>query len=358
MIWLISLCLVIEAGYALLLALGLRNARQRDPGRRPRSTAQSVVVAARNESKRIGPLLEALAAQQAADCEFLIVDDGSEDDTAAQVIGWSRRDPRFRLLSAPPPSGPRKKSALAAGIAAAHGPLLVLTDADCRPPARWLTRLADHHAGHPDCVLVGYGPLLPRPGFLNRLIRYETVRTALLTAASIGLQRPYMAVGRNLSYPKSLFQSSGGFAHSLQSLSGDDDLLVQHLARNHLAEVHYLADPETFVPAEPAETWRSWLRQKRRHASAGRFYDPSVLAHLTLWHGSGLMLWAAPLVLGTPGLAFLAAHLILQFSLLRPVARRLREDDLLPLFPLLEAAYAAVPVLAAVAATVRRPNNW
>lgn len=358
MIWLIAFFLAAEVGYVVLVLIGLRRIREPEPAGDADVQPISVVVAARDESLRIGPLLEALARQSARVCEFVIVDDGSDDDTAEHVLAWSRRDPRFRLISAPVPSGPRKKSALAAGISAARGPLIALTDADCRPPATWLARLATLHATFPGSVLVGYGPLRRRPGMLNRLIRYETVRTALLTAASIGLRRPYMAVGRNLSYRKSLFEAGGGFSHSHQSLSGDDDLLIQHVARHRLATIRYVTDPATFVPAEPPATWGAWLRQKRRHASAGRFYDPGILAHLALWHGSGLMLWIAPLMLGAPGLAFLAAHLGLQFLLLKPAARQLGESDLVPLFPFLEAAYAVLPMLTALAAAVKMPKKW
>jgi len=66
--------------------------------------ALTVIVPARNESANIGPCLRSLLAQQypAGRLRVLVIDDDSQDDTAAIVSSLAGGDSRLTLLSAPP----------------------------------------------------------------------------------------------------------------------------------------------------------------------------------------------------------------------------------------------------------------
>ncbi|MFD2145882.1 hypothetical protein [Mucilaginibacter antarcticus] len=82
---------------------------------------------------------------------------------------------------------------------------MLFTDADCKPDStNWITRMAAHFKGDVQLVL-GYSPYFKTGGFLNSLIRFETVKTAVnyLSAALNG--DPYMGIGRNMAYTKTLF---------------------------------------------------------------------------------------------------------------------------------------------------------
>jgi hypothetical protein len=206
-------------------------------------------------------------------------------------------------------------------------------------------------------VLVGYSPFRKSPGALNAFVRYETLVTALMTAAAVGLGRPYMAVGRNFSYPRSVFERIGGFEHSLQSLSGDDDLLVQE-AHGHGVPVRYVADPDAFVVSEAPKTWRRWARQKLRHTSAGRHYDRAVQFALAVFHGSNLLVWLAPLVLGWTGAGLLAGRFLVQRAVLRSAMETLGERDLTLAQPLLDAGYVLYNTLLAPLGTLWTPRRW
>ena len=167
-----------------------------------------------------------------------------------------------------------------------------------------------------------------------------------------------MAVGRNLSYPRAVFEGVGGHAHSARSLSGDDDLFVQEVHRLGIADVVYVFDPETFVPSPAPSSWRAWLRQKRRHASAGRFYRRGVQTHLAAYHASNLALWIAPWVLGWTGVGFWLGGLALHAGLLGVAARRLGGRDVLPWLPALEFGYVLYNTLLAPLAALRVPKRW
>lgn len=352
--------LVVQFGLWLALGLGFRRASGA-PTEAPHADAllpaMSVVVAARDEAERLPTLLTALAAQTHPDFEVVVVDDASEDVTAALVEARAATDTRFRLVRVTDPQPPRKKHALALGIAAARHDRLAFTDADCVPPPRWLEILATHAAAEPDAVLVGVGPYRKRPGALNAFVRYETFVTALLAAAAVGLGWPYMAVGRSFSYPRSVFDRIGGFTHSLQSLSGDDDLLVQE-AHRHGVPVCAVLDPDAFVLSDAPATWRRWARQKLRHTSAGRFYDRGVQAALAVFHGSNLAVWLAPVFLGWTGAGLLAARFLVQRAVLRNAMETFGERDLTLAQPLLDAGYVLYNMLLAPLGAVLPPKRW
>jgi cellulose synthase/poly-beta-1,6-N-acetylglucosamine synthase-like glycosyltransferase len=350
----------VQVAYWIVLRYGFEHAQRGDaPEPEASLPPVSAVVAARDEADHLPVLLAALTRQTHPCYEVLVVDDASTDATPEIIQAWQQAHANVRLLRLDQPQPPRKKHALAQGIEAARYDLLALTDADCAPPPGWLEVLARHHtAASEDTLLVGYSPFRKAPGLLNRLARYETFVTGFLTAAAVGLGRPYMAVGRNLSYGRDVFDRLGGFAHSSDSMSGDDDLLVQEVARCRAATVRHVFDPRAFVPSDPPAMWRQWLRQKLRHLSAGRFYDRGVQAHLALFHMTGVVLWAAPFAAGWIGAGLLVARLLVQGLALRRAAHVLGERDLLPTQPLLDLLYAAYNLLIAPLGLARMPKRW
>ncbi|GAB5519794.1 MAG: glycosyltransferase [Rhodothermales bacterium] len=353
-------CLLIQAAYLWCFSVGFRRAQRKVPTPNPRRCPPiSVIVPAHNEARDLPLLLDALAAQTHPDFEAIICDDGSTDETAEVVRQYQAKAPWLRLLEVTDRKAPYKKNALTQGIAAAQHNLLALTDADSVPAPAWLEHLARTHASsHHEALLTGYAHVPTRPGVLNRLIRYERLLTTFATAATIGLRHPYMGRGCNISYPKALFEAVGGFAHSAESMSGDDDLLVQHIAREQTAPIYHLFSPDSFVGTDAAATWRQWIRQKLRHTSAGRFYEASIQRHLALFHISHLLLWLAPLFFGVAGLGLVAVRLLLLTLTLIAPARRFRSTDLLVWVPLLEFGYALYNVFVATSGVLRPPKQW
>lgn len=95
-------------------------------------TRVSVIVPARDAERLIGPLLDALA-EQDADHEVIVVDNGSRDGTAEVA---ERHPSRPQVLRRDRGGGPG--AARNEGAAAARAPVLAFTDADCRPAPGWL----------------------------------------------------------------------------------------------------------------------------------------------------------------------------------------------------------------------------
>ncbi len=105
----------------------------------PRTTGKdvpkiSVLIPARNEGETLGGCLDGLLVQDHPIHEILVLDDRSEDNTAAIVDGVAERESRVRRLEGGPLPGGwmGKNHALAQAARAATGEWLLFLDADVK----------------------------------------------------------------------------------------------------------------------------------------------------------------------------------------------------------------------------------
>jgi glycosyltransferase involved in cell wall biosynthesis len=114
--------------------------------------AISVIMPVRNGAEWLAEAVASVRAQEFGDFEFLIVDDGSDDGTAAILSDFAAADHRIRLLRQAPQG---IVAALNAAIAQARAPYLARLDADDRArPDRLGKQLAFMQA-HPKIGLIG-----------------------------------------------------------------------------------------------------------------------------------------------------------------------------------------------------------
>lgn len=232
----------------------------------------SVIICARNEAENLQRFLPKILEQDYQNFEVIVVNDRSWDGTYDVLEAFKTQYSHLRTVQIA--DGEKfiagKKFAVSMGIKAAINDWLVFTDADCEPASKdWLKGM--QHNGNPDTeILLGYSPYFKEPGLLNALIRFETFFTAVnyLSFALKGM--PYMGVGRNMAYKKTLFFKSKGFAAHMHVPSGDDDLFINANAtpQNTAIMIHR----DTHVCSLPKESWREYLRQKKRHFGAGKLY--------------------------------------------------------------------------------------
>lgn len=232
----------------------------------------SVIICARNEEENLKKNLPSVLQQDYGNFEVVVVNDCSVDESHLVLRELSQQYANLKVVTINEHMRFKhgKKFAVTLGIKAASHEHLIFTDADCRPASPdWIGRMQQHFIQETEIVL-GYSPYERKGGILNKLIRYETFITAL-NYLSYALQRdPYMGVGRNMAYNKSLFFRGKGFAAHMHIPSGDDDLFVNQNAtpKNTVIEIH----PDAQVWSEPKTTWSSYFTQKLRHLGAGRAY--------------------------------------------------------------------------------------
>ena len=103
----------------------------------------AVVIATRNRARLLDRLFDALADQRAAPAfEVIVVDDGSDDDTADLLTRRATSEPfPLRAIRMDRQMGPA--AARNAGWQATQAPLVAFTDDDCVPQPTWIASLAD-----------------------------------------------------------------------------------------------------------------------------------------------------------------------------------------------------------------------
>lgn len=275
------------------------NNQVREPLSGEPSAGVSIVVCARNEINNLTELLPLLNAQRYPDFEVLVMNDRSTDGTGPFLendIAHLERV-RFIYIDKEYEHITPKKYALTIALKKVKYPIVLLTDADCRPASTgWLAGMVAPLAEQEKAIGLGFSPYEHRPGFLNRLIRFETLFTAVQYFSLALAGRPYMGVGRNLTYRTSLFFANQGFYRHKNVVGGDDDLFVNEVATGKNTGI--CLDPDTFMWSKPKETWPEWRLQKQRHLNVGNYYKAGNKVRIGLLTGSHVLTWVLTLFIG------------------------------------------------------------
>jgi biofilm PGA synthesis N-glycosyltransferase PgaC len=304
----------------------------------------SIIICARNEAVNLEKNLPLILEQDYPDYEVIVVNDRSDDETPEILKRIATKYPRLRVSEVrnEPMFTHGKKLALTLGIKASVNEWLLHTDADCVPAGKnWLSLMQRNFTKDKDIVL-GYGGYKKEPGILNLLIRYETVFTAMQYFGMAAAGKPYMGVGRNLAYRKSVFFQNKGFASHSNLYSGDDDLFVNETATstNVAVEMH----PESFTWSDPEKTLKSWYLQKKRHLTTGPRYSFKTKFRLLLENVSRILFPASFIYLlftypyPEYVLIIFAILLLLKGIIYKIVFTRLNEGNLFLTSPVIDLA--------------------
>lgn len=212
-------------------------------------------------------------------------------------------------------------------------------------------------------IVIGYGAYDKIQGsFLNKLIRFETLLTALqyFSYALAGI--PYMGVGRNLAYKKSNFQHIDGFSSHLSVKSGDDDLFVSEVANDSNTQIRSTLESTTVSVAH--SSFSGWIRQKRRHITTADHYKKKTKILLGLFFLSQLSFYVLFLALifeGTYLLASISAftlRFLLWYWNVSKAARKLNEKDLVLFGPLFEISIIFMQLYIYLRNLASPPKHW
>ena len=268
-----------------------------DPDPSEEISPVSVIVCARNEEENLKELVPLLLEQDHKEYEVIIVLDRCFDQSLDYMKSLEPHHPNLRtlIIDYVPDQFHPKKFGLTLAIKGAKYDWVLLTDADCRPVSqKWVSGMAKHFTDKRDIVL-GYSPYFQEKGILNAYIGYETFHTAFQYLSSARLGIPYMGVGRNLAYRKSLFLDNLGFGMHQRITGGDDDLFVQsHATRSNTGIAMGM---ELQIYSKPKQRLDEYLRQKKRHYSVSKYYDPVIILRHLIRGNIHLLLWLSFIIL-------------------------------------------------------------
>lgn len=197
----------------------------------------SVVVYTRaDEIGWLDDHLPLLLEQDYADFDIIVVADGCNDQERDQLSQMLPQSGKLRVCFLPDGTRAlsRRKLSLMLGIKASSKPVVLITNARCRPAsAQWLRCMMRHFATNPEVNLVlGYSHphwhADKRAGRRYRALDHITVSAQWLLSAIKG--RPYRGTACNMAFTRELFFSHKGYAASMDLNWGDDDVWVSEVA--------------------------------------------------------------------------------------------------------------------------------
>lgn len=354
-------CLTVS--YYVLLARGFSGINKSETASvvQKKNEGVSVIIASKNSGDQIYQLVQKILKQDYPTFEVIVIDDFSTDKSGEKLIAL--QDKKLVLLKAKH-DVPGKKSALSQAIASSTYPILLLTDADCMPQSdKWIKKMVDTlHSNVDKEVVLGYGPMIVHNNALSRFARYETFMTAFQYMGFAGIGLPYMGVGRNLMYKKSLFESAGGFSGHHHIASGDDDLFVQSAVTG--INVAVCTDPDTFMYSDSKTSMTDFLMQKSRHITTSMYYKPMIKFRLGIFSAAHILFYSALILVllfyhqwVIIALAILLVRVAGQVIMSRQAMKSLAVKDLLVWIPVLDfllfGYYISVPIFGLL-----RKNRW
>lgn len=329
----------------------------------------SVVICAHNEFQNMKDFLPLVLEQDYPHYEVILVNDDSDDNTEFFLIDIKAKYPHFKVVKTDRSVTflRGKKFPLSVGIKTAINPIVLLTDADCYPASKkWIKEMVSVYQKQNIEFSLGYGRYEKQKGFLNLLVRYDTVHTALQYFSAALSKIPYMGVGRNLSYTKDVFIRNKGLISQYTVPYGDDDLFVNKHAKDKNTEI--VISPESHTVSIAPNTYASWFRQKKRHLASGKKYRFGSKMFTGLYASSSLffyLFFALSMFLFRNEYLWLiilsvvfTIRLVSQLFIYRKVLNQLQEKGIWGFVPFFDLFFAILNPLWAFSNVIIKKNQW
>lgn len=328
----------------------------------------SVLICAKNEAQNLKKNLPHFINQNYNNYELVLINDRSHDETSDIFEEYKRKYDFIKVVTIKESEHfhGNKKYALTLGIKAAKNDCLLLSDADCKPNSvYWIQEMVSQFKNKTKIVL-GYGAYkTTSKSLLNKVIRYETLITALqyFSFSKIGI--PYMGVGRNLMYSKSVFLKNKGFHQHINVMSGDDDLLINQIATKENTSICFNENSHTI--SLPKTSLKNWKTQKRRHISTAHLYKSFHKAILGLYAFNRLLFWVvfplSILYINHQSYKLIVACLILikfisEYVTVGFAAKKLKEKKIVLLIPILDFLLLVFQVYLFLCNKIQKPKHW
>jgi len=271
--------------------IGLK--RNRDQIQVSTNLSVSVIIAARNEEANLPECLESVANQTypVSSYEIIVINDGSTDSTEMVCNDFIKRYPNIKLLHAKEDANIRgKANALAQGIEAAKGEIILITDADCTVPETWVEQTAKRY--NSQVGLIGGFTLQKATTPFEGMQTLDWTFILGMAAATAGLQCPLGSIGNNLSFRKLAYDYVGGYRKLKFSVT-EDYTVVQAIIGSKRWNYLYPIDLKHLVESKSCPDFQSLIRQKHRWGKGGLDMKPAGMIIMVI----GFLMHLSPFIM-------------------------------------------------------------
>jgi glycosyltransferase involved in cell wall biosynthesis len=214
-------------------------------------------MAVHNGAEFLGLAIDSIIEQTFEDFEFVIVDDGSEDQSPAILAEYEKRDGRVRVISQEKSNHPK---ALNAGIGASSAPLIARMDADDVAMTNRLSRQLSAFDRHKELVCLGTSVrIIDETGKIRRTRRALTSTQAVMRT----LPRRNVINHPTVMIRRDALEAIGGYCDRFD-LCEDYDLWLRLLSVGDISNLpepllHYrkARSPDEFSARRPVWTCMS-----------------------------------------------------------------------------------------------------
>lgn len=227
----------------------------------------TVLMSVYNGQEYLDESIGSIVSQRFQDFEFVIVDDGSTDDTADILEDWNKKDSRIKVITNHDTLG--LTASLNIGIKQAKGKYIARHDADDISLSERLGKQFEFMESHPECVVLGTALLSVdsdgAPLYRElRSIEHEDILSTILKGRG-GLAHPTVMIRRDV------LLGVGGYDPCYE-VAQDIDLWLRLADKGKLANL-----PEILVHyrhhVKAASVQKRDLQMKNAHKAIAAYYE-------------------------------------------------------------------------------------
>lgn len=234
----------------------------------------SILIAAKNEGKNIQKLIQSLVNQSfdKSRFEIIVVDDNSSDDTFNVVSDFKNKHSEMtvKLVKA---VGCGKKQAISQALHLAENEIIMVTDADCELPQRWIETTVSFMSDNNLKMVLGPVLLSPCNTFFEKMQVLEHLSLIASTAGSAAIGMPVMCNGANMAYDRESALEVEKYRTDMNVASGDDVFLMEQFVKHFGSRsVKFLMDRNAIVKTQSMPDLKAFFRQRKRWVSKTKNY--------------------------------------------------------------------------------------
>ncbi len=309
---------------------------QSPPGKKaPRRLPKvAVLVAMRNEEQTIAGCLQSLKNQTYPTHLFdvYVINDRSTDRSVQQANPFIKMNEHFHLIEIREDKNglKGKMNALAQALDLVKAEYILITDADCIVPPKWIETHMTYYAE--TVGMVGgltmlepteytKPPMEYRSGLFGKVQALDWLFLQSIASFACHAGKPISILGNNFGFRKAAYDAVGGFKAIGFSLT-EDFALMRALDKQGGWQIRYTLDPEAAIFSYPSRNFRSFFMQRLRWVKGGRkarffgylIMGLSVLTHLFVLLSFVFSRWNTPVALGI-GMVLGVNYLIIKRAL-------------------------------------------